>query len=276
LLAYMRKLTGLKRSDFWSMILIIFIAGAAFYLSFDGLRNHAEKYGLGTHYRHFLFPLLLDAMLVVAGLKWFNLAKKGFPTWPAMVLVLMGTVLSIFYNCYSSPPPEGSGTLQVWVNWSTHAIAPIILFAMTKILVWEQLVKLEQAKEEGEEEIDHRALLDPPRMEAVEALDDKTNNPIAVALNNKKVSLSERPAPHKKGARRGTAKQLQRRDERIKELKEEGLSVREIEGILHDEGYDKHVGTSRQTIVNVLKQPKRRCGAQLEGLEARISSRQAA
>ena len=147
-----RRLSG--QLNLWSLGLFVLIAFGAFYLSFDGLKTHAMKHGLGTHERQWIFPILLDAAIVACCLRMFDLALKKLPTWPPFIFISICTSLSVFFNCYSAPLPEGVDTiaeLAVWdrvVNWTTHAIAPIVLFALTKMLLWQILKEIEQFEED--------------------------------------------------------------------------------------------------------------------------------
>ncbi len=113
-----------KVISFLTGILVTFLAGAAFVLSFDNLRTLALSNGV-TPGLVALWPLGLDAMVVVSCLTVLRGSLSNERTLFAWALVFAFTAASIAFNVLTS---------ATWLARSIHALPAVVVFLSLELL----------------------------------------------------------------------------------------------------------------------------------------------
>jgi hypothetical protein len=118
------KMNANKVISILTAILVTFLAGAAFVLSFDNLRTLALANGV-TPGLVALWPLGLDAMVVVSCLTVLRGSLSNERTLFAWALVFAFTAASIAFNVLTS---------ATWLARSIHALPAIVVFLSLELL----------------------------------------------------------------------------------------------------------------------------------------------
>jgi len=109
-----------------SGVIVFFLAGSAFVLSYDSLYRLAIANGI-TPWLAWLWPLCLDAFVVSASLAVLRnslISERTFYQW---VLVGSFTILSISFNAIHAP--------SNWLARSIFALPPLVVFLAFELLV---------------------------------------------------------------------------------------------------------------------------------------------
>jgi hypothetical protein len=115
-----------KVISFVTGILVTFLAGAAFVLSYDALYRLALANGI-TPWLAWLWPLCLDAFMVSASLAVLRNSLVSERTWYQWILVGAFTILSVSFNAIHAP--------DTWLARAVFAIPPAVVFLAFELLV---------------------------------------------------------------------------------------------------------------------------------------------
>jgi uncharacterized protein YerC len=106
--------------------LVGILAGIAFILSYNALQAVADSNGI-EGWRSSIWPLLIDASLVVFSLAVVRNALRGEQTaWP-WFLVGLYTLATIVFNLVHAP--------STWTAWAVAVVAPVSLFLSFETLM---------------------------------------------------------------------------------------------------------------------------------------------
>ena len=97
--------------------LVMIIAGSSFVLSYVNLRRTAIDAGIPEDLA-FLWPLCLDAFLVLASIYILRASIRNERTWPGWSVLITFTVISVLFNIQDS---------KTIISAASHAIPPLAL-----------------------------------------------------------------------------------------------------------------------------------------------------
>lgn len=97
--------------------LVMIIAGSSFVLSYVNLRRTAIDAGIPEDLA-FLWPLCLDAFLVLASIYILRASIRNERTWPGWSVLITFTVISVIFNIQDS---------KTIISAASHAIPPLAL-----------------------------------------------------------------------------------------------------------------------------------------------------
>lgn len=106
--------------------LVLFLAGAAFVLSYDALYHLSLANGI-TPWLAWLWPLTLDAVMIAASLAVLRGSLVSERTWYQWALVILFTILSVSFNVLHAA--------DTWLARSIFALPPLVVFLAFELLV---------------------------------------------------------------------------------------------------------------------------------------------
>jgi FtsZ-binding cell division protein ZapB len=106
---------------------LLALAIVAFILSYSALLALARTWGFGK--LSFLWPLLLDAAMVVFSLVIFWKSLKGEPAKKVWMLAISFSLMATFFNALHAPLSDASNwaALSNWLGYVIWGLAPIAL-----------------------------------------------------------------------------------------------------------------------------------------------------
>lgn len=146
-----------KLISFFTGILVAFLAGAAFRLSFDALRNLAAANGIAIGMA-WLYPAIIDGAIIIFSLSVLQASLNQSRTHYPWALVAVFTLLSIALNIVHAQ--------RAFLPRVLAAIPPVALFLSFELLmgqvkgmveraaVWQSLQQLETAVRQKQAELD--------------------------------------------------------------------------------------------------------------------------
>jgi Trp operon repressor len=119
-------MTTTKRISFITALLVLLVAIGSFALSYSNLRLLAAESGING-WLSYVWPLLIDASLIVFSLAVVNAYLHNESTWKQWSLVGIYTIATVSFNVVHAP-----ASLQAQV---VAAIAPVSLFFSFELLM---------------------------------------------------------------------------------------------------------------------------------------------
>lgn len=121
---------GLRAAVFAAETGTVLLAAGAFVLSFTTLRDLAERSGLDPQLA-WLWPLIVDGIIIVATISVFALAGTRVVWYPWMLLIL-GAGVSVAANAIHAVMAAAPGVSPVLAG-SVASVPPIVLVASTHL-----------------------------------------------------------------------------------------------------------------------------------------------
>ena len=97
-------------------IVVIFIAAGSFIISYNNLHESAIEMGIPWP-MSFIFPLTIDAFLIICTLFVLYAGQKCKPTWEGWLFLVLYTIASISFNIHMAPDD--------WWSRAGFAMCPI-------------------------------------------------------------------------------------------------------------------------------------------------------
>lgn len=97
-------------------IVVIFIAAGSFIISYNNLHESAVEMGIPWP-MSFIFPLTIDAFLIICTLFVLYAGQKCKPTWEGWIFLVLYTFASIAFNIHMAPDD--------WWSRAGFAMCPI-------------------------------------------------------------------------------------------------------------------------------------------------------
>jgi hypothetical protein len=107
-------------------LLVLFLAGAAFILSYDALHALAQANGVKRDLA-WLWPLTLDAFMIASSLAVLRASLNRERTWYPWILVGLFTLASIAFNVLHAP--------ETWLARAVFALPPAVVFLSFELLM---------------------------------------------------------------------------------------------------------------------------------------------